>query len=95
MAGCTGTEVKRALTSNEVMLSPGCNLFSLYLLYEMLSVLEVMWRLAYQWFDYMGKFFCYPIGDGAPAGNNGPEWSTCFMDFREPIKFGWDGTCWV
>ena len=26
MAGWTGTEVKRALTSNEVMLSPGCNL---------------------------------------------------------------------
>ena len=26
MAGWTGTEVKRALTSKEVMLSPGCRL---------------------------------------------------------------------
>ena len=27
MAGWTGTEVNRALTSKEVMLSPGCKLF--------------------------------------------------------------------
>ena len=29
MAGCTGTEVKRALTSYEVMICPASNLFAL------------------------------------------------------------------
>ena len=42
MDGCTGTDVKRALTSYEVMISH-FQLFALELLYEVLSVFKVVW----------------------------------------------------
>ena len=42
IAGRTGTEVKRALTSKEVMTSPGSSLLPCKLLDKMLCVFEVV-----------------------------------------------------
>ena len=49
--GCTGTDVKRAFTSKEVMTSPWFQPFALELLDKMLGIFEVVWGLAYKGFN--------------------------------------------
>ena len=67
-------------------------LFALYLLNEMLGVFKVMWGLANKGFDDVGEFFGYPICDGPPTGNYGPEGGTSFVNFGKAMEFGWDCT---
>ena len=55
--------MKRALTSKEVMVSPGSNLFALELLDKVLSVFEVVWGLAYKGFDDVGELLGNPLCD--------------------------------
>ena len=55
-------------------------------------VFEVVWGLAYQGFDDVGKLLGNPICDGSHTGNNGSEGGACFMDFREAIELGGDCT---
>ena len=49
---------------------------------------EVVWGLAYQGFDDVGKLLGNPICDGPPTGNNWSEGDACFVDFREAIELG-------
>ena len=51
-----------------------------------------MWGLANKGFDDVGEFFGYPICDGPPTGNYGPEGGTSFVNFGKAIEFGWDCT---
>ena len=56
--------MKRAFTSKDVMVSPGSNLLPWELLNEVLGVFEVMWGLAYNGFDDVGKLLSNAICDG-------------------------------
>ena len=60
--------------------------FALELLDKVLGVFKVVWGLAYQGFDDVGKLLGNPICDGPPTGNNGSEGGACFVDFREAIE---------
>ena len=69
--GTTGTEVNKAFTSYEEM-TPLLQFNLLYLLYEVLSVFEVVLWLAHQWMDDACQLLSHPICDGPPAGHYGP-----------------------
>ena len=70
MEGFMGTEVKRALTSSGVITSPSFQLYLLNLLYEVLSVFEIVWGLANQGANDVGQFHGHSICYGPPTGNN-------------------------
>ena len=73
MEGSTGTEVKRGLTSKDVITSPGSNLLE-WICWTKCCVFLRQWG---DWptrgFDDVSQLFCHPICYGIPSGHYGPE----------------------
>ena len=63
MEGSTSTDLKKALTSNDVMVSPGCSFDLLDVFHKVLCIFLMVWRLTYQEVDDACKHCGHPIGD--------------------------------
>ena len=65
---------------------PWSQLYLLDVLYEMLSVFEMVWGLANQGANDVGQLLDHSICDRPPTGHNGPEEGANFLDFGKAIK---------
>ena len=87
MEGATGTDVNKALTSKEVMTSPGCSLFPCNC-WMKCCVFIRWWGTSLLGVDDVYQFFGHPIGCGTSTGHYGPERGAYFMNFGKAIDFG-------
>ena len=72
MEGSTGTEMKRALTSKDVITSPGSSLL-VWICWTKCCAFEVVGDWPTRDLMMQASFFCHPICYGTPTGHYGPE----------------------